>query len=154
MLSLVSRFLVSVGLILGLGPGCGGRPTTTQEPSPAADTTAAAAPAATLTADDIRDRPGEPIEVMLAARFPGVELRRAPDGELQIRIRGTTSLLGSNAPLYVLDGMPLEPQPGGSLHGINPYDIESIEVLRDPAETAIYGLRGANGVIIIKTKQR
>jgi TonB-dependent SusC/RagA subfamily outer membrane receptor len=55
--------------------------------------------------------------------------------------------------LYVVDGVPIQPGPGGSLVGIDPYDIESIEVLKDPADTALYGMRGANGVIVVKTKR-
>jgi len=86
-------------------------------------------------------------------RFPGVTVTRTPDGGVAVRIRGTTSLRGSNEPLYVIDGVAIQPGPGGSLTGINPRDIASIQVLKDPAETAVYGLRGANGVILIKTKR-
>ena len=68
-------------------------------------------------------------------------------------IRGATSIYGNNEPLYVLDGIPIQPGPGGTLAGISPYDIESIQVLKDPADTALYGMRGANGVIVIKTKR-
>ena len=53
----------------------------------------------------------------------------------------------------MIDGFPIQPGPGGALVGISPYDIESIKVLKDPVETAIYGLRGANGVIVITTKR-
>src|SRR5439155_21778993 len=56
-------------------------------------------------------------------------------------------------PLYVLDGVAIEPGPNGYLTGVNPNDIDSIEVLKEPAETALYGVRGANGVIIVKTKR-
>lgn len=59
---------------------------------------------------------------------------------------------GSNDPLYVVDGMPVDPDSGGMLSSVNPYDVESITVLKDAAATAIYGSRGANGVIIVKTK--
>jgi TonB-dependent starch-binding outer membrane protein SusC len=86
-------------------------------------------------------------------RFPGVTVTRTADGAIALRIRGTTSILGSNEPLYVLDGVEIQAAPGGALAGINPYDIASIEVVKDPAGTAMYGLRGANGVIIIKTKR-
>jgi TonB-dependent SusC/RagA subfamily outer membrane receptor len=82
-----------------------------------------------------------------------VTVSRAADGGISVRIRGTTSFYGSNEPLYVIDGMTIQPGPNGSLTGINPYDIESIKVLKDPAETALYGMRGANGVIVIKTKK-
>ncbi len=85
-------------------------------------------------------------------RFPGVYVTRTSDGSIAVRIRGTTSIHGSNAPLYVIDDIPITPGPGGSLQGINPLDIESIEVLTDPASTTRYGIRGANGVIVIKTK--
>lgn len=106
-----------------------------------------------VTSEDIERNPGRPIEQILMDRFPGVVVGRAPDGSLAIRIRGTTSLHGSNEPLFVIDGVGIEPGPGGALFGINPYDIESIEVLKDAASTTMYGIRGANGVIVIKTKQ-
>ena len=100
----------------------------------------------TVTAEDIERAPARPIEQVLMSRFPGVQVTRTPGG-IAIRIRGTTSIRGSNAPLYVIDGMPV-----GSLQGINPYDIESIEVLKDAVSTTRYGVRGANGVIVITMK--
>src|SRR5207237_9568194 len=98
--------------------------------------------------------PGQPIEQVLMGRFPGVTVPRAPDGAVSVRIRGTTSIRGSNEPLYVIDGVEIEPGPGGSLTGINPHDIATIEVVKDPAGEAMYGVRGANGVIVIDTKRR
>jgi len=86
-------------------------------------------------------------------RFPGVDVRRTADGGIAVRIRGATSIRGSNEPLYVVDGIPIQPGPNGSLTGINPHDIATIQVLKDPAETAMYGMRGANGVIVITTKR-
>ncbi len=86
------------------------------------------------------------------SRFPGVVVERTADG-ISIRIRGTTSIHGSNEPLYVIDGIPIFPGPGGALAGINPYDIETIEVLKDAAATTMYGMRGANGVIVINMKK-
>jgi TonB-dependent starch-binding outer membrane protein SusC len=80
----------------------------------------------------------------------------APGGNMIVRIRGNNSVLGSNDPLYVVDGFPIQDGGGGSrnfLNTINPSDIESIEVLKDASATAIYGSRGSNGVIIITTKQ-
>ncbi len=106
-----------------------------------------------VTAEDIERAPGKPIEELLMSRFPGVRVTRAPGGGIAIRIRGATSIHGSNEPLYVIDGVPIQPGPGGSLFGINPYDIESIEVLKDPADTLMWGMRGANGVIVITTKR-
>ena len=108
----------------------------------------------TISGDQIQHSPGEAIEKTLASRSPGVTVGRAADGSLAIRIRGGSSLTGNNEPLYILDGSPFIPGAGGALTGINPYDIESIKVLKDPAELSMYGARGANGVIIIKTKQK
>lgn len=107
----------------------------------------------TVTAEDIQRTPGQSIEALLMTRFPSVLVVRAPDGGIAVRIRGATSIYGSNEPLYVIDGLPIKPGPGGSLSGINPYDIDSIEVLTDPVSTTMYGVRGANGIIVIKTKQ-
>lgn len=106
-----------------------------------------------LTAEDLERQSDQPIERLLADRFPGVWLTRTAGGGIAVRIRGTTSLYGTTQPLYVIDGMPIQPGPNGSLAGINPYDIESIEVLKDAADTALYGVRGANGVIVITTKR-
>ncbi len=100
---------------------------------------------------DIDDHPDETIEQMLAGRVAGVVVSRAPDGSLAVKIRGSTS--GYNEePLYVVDGIAVQPGPSGALSGINPRDVDSIKVLKGPAETAMYGARGANGVIVIKTK--
>ena len=60
---------------------------------------------------------------------------------------------GNNAPLYILDGVPFSPSTDGGLSGINPYDIQSIRVLKDAADITMYGVRGANGVIVIRTKK-
>jgi TonB-dependent starch-binding outer membrane protein SusC len=106
----------------------------------------------TLTSEDIQRYPGQPIEKVLQGRFAGVEVTRNSQGGIAVRIRGATSYYASTEPLYVIDGIPIAPGPNGALTGINPYDIESIQVLKNPAETAIYGIRGANGVIVIKTK--
>jgi len=141
--SFSSRALLPVGLVVGLISGCSHSSGTSQKSPP---------PSSTVTAQDIERTPGEPIEKSLMGRFPGVSVTRTADGGIAVRIRGTTSIRGSNEPLYVLDGIPIEPGPNGSLSGINPYDIASIEVLKDAADTAIYGMRGANGVIVIKTK--
>jgi TonB-dependent SusC/RagA subfamily outer membrane receptor len=91
-------------------------------------------------------------EELLAGRFPGVEVLRAPGG-LIVRIRGASTLHGDNEPLYVIDGQTITPGPGGALQGINPADIEKIEVLKDIGSTAQYGSQGANGVILIRTKR-
>jgi TonB-dependent SusC/RagA subfamily outer membrane receptor len=110
--------------------------------------------AATVTAADIQQTGGDPIEKLLMNRSPGVWVGRSADGGIAVRIRGGTSLMGNNEPLYIVDGSPFLPGPNGSLTGINPYDIESIKVLKDPADLSMYGVRGANGVIIVKTKTK
>jgi TonB-dependent SusC/RagA subfamily outer membrane receptor len=107
----------------------------------------------TVTAEDIQKSPTQPIEQVLQAKVPGIWVTRTPDGGVAIQIRGQTSFYGSNAPLYVIDGVPMQPGPGGALTGVNPYDIESIKVLKDAADTALYGMRGANGVIVVETKR-
>src|SRR5438270_930813 len=80
-----------------------------------------------------------------------------PGGGVAVRIRGGTSVNASNDPLYVVDGVPLQVGGGVSagrnpLNFLNPNDIESVSVLKDASATAIYGSRGANGVVIITTK--
>jgi TonB-dependent SusC/RagA subfamily outer membrane receptor len=106
-----------------------------------------------IGADAIAASSGQPIEKILADRVAGVQLGRNSDGALTVRIRGATSWNSDNEPLYVIDGVPVTPGPGGSLSGINPYDIASIEVLKDAVSTTMYGSRGANGVILIKMKK-
>ena len=142
--------LAALSALLTFAAACsqGSNPATTTTPrlSPSAE-------AASVGAKDIANEPGQPIEKVLEGRVAGVTVHRTSDGGIAVRIRGMTSLHGNNEPLYVLDGMPIQPGPGGSLSGVNPHDIESIKVLKDAAETALYGARGANGVIIIKTKK-
>ena len=112
------------------------------------------AQAATITSDQIQQTGAEPIEKLLMSRSPGVWVGRGSDGGIAVRIRGGSSVMGNNEPLYIVDGSPFQPGPGGSLTGINPYDIESIKVLKEAADLSMYGVRGANGVIVIKTKMK
>lgn len=142
MTSHAPRILLSVALTAALLGGC--------KSSPRADT--APAPRADVTSEDIQRAPGQSIEEILKGRVAGVTVTQT-DGGIAVRIRGASSLYASSEPLYVLDGIAITPGPGGSLQGISPYDIESIQVLKDPADTALYGMRGANGVIVIKTKR-
>jgi TonB-dependent SusC/RagA subfamily outer membrane receptor len=84
-------------------------------------------------------------------RLPGVTVTgRGPDA--RVRIRGTSSFLGTNDPLYVIDGMPMQFGMSQPLSGINPHDVARIDVLKDGA-AAIYGSRGANGVVLITMKR-
>jgi TonB-dependent SusC/RagA subfamily outer membrane receptor len=96
---------------------------------------------------------GRTIENLLTARYPGVTVTPAPGGGLMIRIRGgNNSFYGGEQPLYVLDDIPLPPGSGGIVF-VNPYDIKKIEVLKNPADVAVYGMRGGNGVIKITTNR-
>ena len=105
-----------------------------------------------VTSRDVETR-GEPIEKVLQDKVPGLLVTRSADGGISVQIRGPSSFMGSNEPLYVIDDLPTRPGPGGALTGVNPHDIESIRVLKDPADTGIYGVRGANGVIVVTTKR-
>lgn len=93
------------------------------------------------------------VEEMLNGRVAGVHVQQTRSGSLEIRIRGTSSIYGSNEPLFVVDGVPVRTMAGGGLYMVNPADVESIEVLKDAGAAAIYGSRGANGVILITTKR-
>lgn len=107
---------------------------------------------ADVTAEDFRN-PGEPIERALQRKVPGLVVSRNSNGEIVLQVRGSSSYTGADTPpLYVVDGLPFSPGPGGALTGINPEDIATIKVLKGP-ETVIYGIDGANGVIVITTKR-
>ncbi|AEV99476.1 SusC/RagA family protein [Niastella koreensis] len=105
---------------------------------------------ASIGGEKMREVPTPNISQALQGRLPGVDIAQTstqPGATMQIRIRGTRSLTGDNNPLIVLDGIPFI----GSLADINPNDIKSIDVLKDASATAIYGSRGANGVILVTT---
>ena len=113
--------------------------------------TSPSATGTTVTSENIHPAPNEPIEKVLQGRISGVVVGTAADGGLTVQIRGQHYREG-DGPLYILDGMAITPGPSGSLSGVSPYDIESIKVLKDPTDLAMYGSRAANGVIVIKTK--
>jgi len=109
---------------------------------------------ATVKVDELQDTPANSIERLLQGRSAGLQVvndSQDPGAGSTIRIRGGSSLEGSNAPLVVVDGFPLGD--AGDLKQINPADISSIEVLKDASAAAIYGSRGANGVIMVSTKR-
>ena len=97
------------------------------------------------------------VEELLRARVPGLQLSRLPNGDYTLRIRGHRGLRGAvtdEEPLLVIDDMPVpNGSLGAALAALAPRDIARIDVLKDAAATAIYGTRGANGVIIIKTQR-
>jgi TonB-linked SusC/RagA family outer membrane protein len=120
--------------------------------------------------DIMRDNPGNILQAM-QGKLAGVNVTQndgAPGAGLSIRVRGSNSFLGGTEPLYVIDGVPFNNSSSGStpeslgsdekqtlnaLAFINPNDIESIDVLKDASATAIYGSRGANGVVLITTRK-
>lgn len=107
---------------------------------------------ATVKGDVLREVPSANITQALQGRTAGVDISQTstkPGAAMQIRIRGTRSLTGDNNPLIVLDGIPFV----GSLSDISSSDIKSIDILKDASATAIYGSRGANGVILVTTNR-
>ncbi|RYY99575.1 MAG: SusC/RagA family TonB-linked outer membrane protein, partial [Chitinophagaceae bacterium] len=104
-----------------------------------------------VSARDLKDIPINSAAEALNGRLAGVTATTSegsPDAQIRIRVRGGMSITQDNSPLYVIDGVQVE----NGLSTISPQDIQSIDVLKDAAATAIYGARGANGVIIITTK--
>lgn len=97
-----------------------------------------------------KDQPVTRISEALQGRVSGVQVENSgvPGGDIRIRVRGANSVNLSNEPLYVVDGIVRE----GGLSGLNTDDIKSIQVLKDASSTAIYGSRGANGVVLVTTK--
>ncbi|WP_222930291.1 SusC/RagA family TonB-linked outer membrane protein [Larkinella punicea] len=125
-----------------------------------------------LKAQDLTRGANMNLQQTLAGRAPGVQIYQKsgePGATMSVQIRGITSITGNNDPLYVVDGLPVNDgtaigsaSAGGTtsnpnnrtpLNSLNPADIESIEILKDASATAIYGSRGANGVVIITTKK-
>lgn len=122
--------------------------------------------------EGVEERPYTNVDGALQGRIAGVQITAntgTPGGEMTFNIRGATSTSGDNQPLFVVDGYPIETsnnmitlgaegttndlRGAGGLSGINPSDIESVEVLKDASATAIYGSRAANGVVMITTKR-
>ena len=97
-----------------------------------------------------RDGENRPVETELR-RFPGVDVRETADG-VEVRLRATTSFMSNGPPLYVVDGTQRAPGPGGALVGVRRADIVDIRVLKSAADTAEYGARGSNGVVLITTR--
>jgi TonB-dependent SusC/RagA subfamily outer membrane receptor len=138
-LSLTHASLVRVASILACWPslvalgGCHHR----AEPSPAERVAAA------------RGRPSNDDRVL--RRFPGVDVASTQSGGFVIRIQG--GLVGDGEPLYIIDGTPMNVDPRSGITWFKPEDVLWVSVLKGPAERAVYGPRGVNGVILITTKQ-
>jgi len=140
------------GFLVGFASGCAQK-TTTSEAAPQVAPQTDSVSVFAGTSQEVQKRPEESVLTVLQGRTSGAIVSVSPGGAISVRIRGATSFYGSGAPLYVVDGVPVRPGPGGTLAGINPYDIVSIRVLKGPPETTLYGVRGANGVVVIKTRQ-
>ncbi|MEM6318692.1 MAG: TonB-dependent receptor [Bacteroidota bacterium] len=121
---------------------------------------------ANISSEEIEVAPITSVEQAMQGRSAGVQITSStgqPGAALNVRIRGATSITASSDPLYVIDGVPMVSEnnsalfTGGynfnSISDINPDDIESIQILKDASATAIYGARGANGVVLINTKR-
>ncbi|MBK6488449.1 MAG: TonB-dependent receptor [Gemmatimonadetes bacterium] len=124
-----------------------------------------------VNTDALQSAPIVSVDQLLAGTAPGVAVSsasNAPGGGISVRVRGNSSITGNAEPLYVIDGFPIENDLEGSSVGdggrartvpanplatLNPNDIESIQILKDASATSIYGARGANGVVIINTRQ-
>jgi TonB-linked SusC/RagA family outer membrane protein len=107
---------------------------------------------ASVHADDISENHTTNTVEAIKGKVPGVDIVSTgykPGDGVRVRVRGTRSIKASNDPLYVLDGIPM----AGGIGDLSPTDIESIEILKDASATAIYGSRGANGVVIITSKR-
>ncbi len=105
-----------------------------------------------VDAEKIAEFPVYEVSQALKGRAAGVQVTQnsgRPGGRIEVRIRGNNSMIGSNEPLYVVDGYPIT----GDISFLNPADIASIDILKDASATAIYGSRGANGVVIVTTKK-
>ncbi|WP_439583686.1 TonB-dependent receptor [Dyadobacter bucti] len=106
-----------------------------------------------VKAKELNSYPSTNVLQALSGRSAGVQVVQntgAPGAPVSVRVRGTNSIQGSNEPLYVVDGFPLS---GSNPTVLNNADIENIEILKDASATAIYGSRGANGVVLITTKR-
>lgn len=104
-----------------------------------------------VAAKDLEKKPITRLENILQGQAAGVQVNQfsgKPGNSISVRIRGATSLSAGNEPLYVIDGVPVL-----NTEGINPADVESLEVLKDASASAIYGARAANGVVLITTKK-
>ncbi len=107
----------------------------------------------TVNVAEMKKAPVANFEEMLAGRVAGVSITSSdgqPGSDMNIVIRGNNSVTQDNSPLYVVDGFPMEASVGSML---NPEEIESMQILKDASATAIYGARGANGVVLITTKK-
>ena len=159
-----ARAFRSVGLVAGtvLLSACSGQ-RTVSVPTPSDDDVMIAydrvdeddvtGSISSLTAEELQDLRVSRVEELIRDRLPGVQVTRLPSGDYSFRIRGARSLMGSNEPLLVIDGVPVNASVmQAALANLAPQQIARIDVLKDAGSTAAYGARGSNGVILITTR--
>ncbi len=107
-----------------------------------------------LSGAQVRNQRVSRVEELFQGRLAGVTVTRTGSGGYSVRVRGAGGFISDGEPLYVIDGTPVQSfRPGHALDGINPQDVERIDVLKDAGSAAIYGTRAANGVIVITTRR-
>jgi TonB-dependent SusC/RagA subfamily outer membrane receptor len=173
----MSKFTAAVALYFGLGilAGCGGgaaasppdgptpvTSTGTRDPQPKDIRTGAGD---SLSAESFEKQHVQDIAELLQSRVAGLRVIRLSNGDISLRIRGgdmslhqesdgTTTAESSGEPLLVINGMPVsEGQLSNTLRGLDPHEIDNIQVLKDVSSTSSYGMRGAHGVILITLKR-
>ncbi len=152
---MVGSACVRQSLAIGPYPDAGHRRLSLPSPQlglVAEDSTGASSDAASAGIEAVGRGEFARIEDMLAARVPGLEVVRRADGLYSLRVRGVASVMGGE-PLLVIDDVRIDGDATGMLGALSPRDVQRIEVLKDAAATAIYGPRGANGVVVISTRR-
>lgn len=119
--------------------------------APGPEAAAPPPPGTTVTSDDLARQGASSLDQMLQGKLSGVTVTSAAGGGIVVRMVGPTSFYSGQEPLFVIDGIPTDVTQG-RLNFIDPHDIEYIRAYKDPSHTSLYGVRGANGVIEVKTK--
>jgi TonB-dependent SusC/RagA subfamily outer membrane receptor len=143
-----TRVLPSLVIVAGLTLGCASKVRTgdsqvlpTRPPPP---------PGSMKGTESARER-STTLAQLLQGRLAGVTVYPAPDGGVIVRMGGPTSFYSDQSPLFVVDGVAMDGK-STTLSWLDPHDVDDVQALRDPSQTAIYGVRGSNGVIVIRTK--
>jgi TonB-dependent SusC/RagA subfamily outer membrane receptor len=144
-----TRALPSLAIVAGLALACAHKVSTdnTSQVRPAPEPPSTTS----MSADEAARERSRSLEQLLVGRLSGVTVYRAAGGGIIVRMGGPTSFYSDQSPLFVVDGVPVEGS-SSTLSWLDPHEVESIQALKDPSQTAIYGVRGSNGVIVIKTK--
>jgi TonB-dependent starch-binding outer membrane protein SusC len=154
--------LVALTVVFGGMLGCGAARSSPSPPEPAPEARGGAGRSVesegtgavgVVDGDDLRGIPVVHVEQLLQGRVAGVQIIELPGGGISVRIRGPGSINGDTEPLYVVDGMLIQATAGRGLYWLNPGDIQRIEILKDAGTTSMYGVRGANGVVLITTRR-